>query len=299
MTTGRDLPSNAQVDRFDTKDERGRRFARIGARPRFDLCSRDGAISLWLADFPAYEGNFAWSDRLNIYMGLRGSGRMVRLSPAQRLNASFHPGRVGISVPQSGGEGRWDDLQFLGIGVRLSSIVAEDGRALGPDAFVPCASRLHDDALLTAVLTAMWREADAHGRISAFFEHGLMIAVNRLLLSEPNTLPCVRPLSQEQLRRVIERMEDAIAEDLSVAELAAIAGMSRHHFSRAFKVSTGFPPYEYLTRRRVERAKEMLAMPNSSITRIAYLVGFTSPSHFAAAFRRVTGHTPTAWRRQY
>lgn len=117
-----------------------------------------------------------------------------------------------------------------------------------------------------------------------------------MLSVKPARASGVRPLVGPLLTRVIDRMDQAMADELTVAELSVLAGVSRHHFSRAFKVATGYPPYEYLTHRRIERAKQHLFNRETSVLQVALMVGFANPSQFAAAFRRVTGLSPTAWR---
>jgi AraC family transcriptional regulator len=104
-------------------------------------------------------------------------------------------------------------------------------------------------------------------------------------------------LAPVQLRRVIEYIDAHLAEELSLAELAAIAGLSPNHFAQAFKATTGRPPHRYLTERRVQRARELLRDPRISIAEIAHAVGFSSQSHLTINFRRMTGMTPARFRR--
>jgi len=101
-----------------------------------------------------------------------------------------------------------------------------------------------------------------------------------------------------QERRVIEYIESNLNQPISLSELAAIARLSPFHFARAFKHSVGLPPHHYHRARRIERAKAMLAMPERSVTEVALSLGFSETSSFTAAFRKTTGHTPTAYRRQ-
>jgi AraC family transcriptional regulator len=73
--------------------------------------------------------------------------------------------------------------------------------------------------------------------------------------------------------------------------------LSPYHFSRAFKQSFGMPPHRYLTSRRIERAKSLLAERKLSVTEIGLDIGFSETSAFTSAFRKVTGETPTNYRR--
>jgi AraC family transcriptional regulator len=100
-----------------------------------------------------------------------------------------------------------------------------------------------------------------------------------------------------QQRRVMDFMEEHLAEDISLRALADLVRLSPYHFLRSFRRSFGAPPYRYWTDRRVERAKALLANPRTSITEIAFDVGFGATSAFSATFRRITGQTPTDYRR--
>ena len=80
-------------------------------------------------------------------------------------------------------------------------------------------------------------------------------------------------------------------------ELAAEVELSRFHFCKVFQQATGLSPHEYLVQLRIEYARQLLADPKLTITDIALAVGYATPSSFAASFRRVSGITPTAYRR--
>jgi AraC family transcriptional regulator len=100
-----------------------------------------------------------------------------------------------------------------------------------------------------------------------------------------------------QQRTVIEFIEDNLAENISLAKLAQLIQLSPYHFCRAFKQSFGVPPHRYHTRRRIERAKALLANPHASVTNIGMAIGFSETSSFTAAFRKASGMTPTDYRR--
>ena len=103
-------------------------------------------------------------------------------------------------------------------------------------------------------------------------------------------------LSPSAIRRVREYVEAHLGDSMDLATLAAVAGLSIHHFAREFKQSTGFTPHHYLTQKRVERAQEMLAHTALSLSEIAYAVGFSDQSHLARHFRQMLGVTPGQFR---
>lgn len=99
-------------------------------------------------------------------------------------------------------------------------------------------------------------------------------------------------LTKRQLRRVIEFVHDRLDEDISLAQLAGETGLSPFHFARLFKKSTGCTPHAYVTRCRVERARQLLLQSPASITHVALEVGFCDQSHLSRHFRRLLGLTP-------
>jgi AraC family transcriptional regulator len=102
-------------------------------------------------------------------------------------------------------------------------------------------------------------------------------------------------LSPSALRRLVDFVWENLGEALSLDDLAASAGLSPFHFARAFKRSTGETPHAFVTRCRVERAKDALRR-GEAIADTALACGFSSQSHFTAAFRRRVGATPGRFR---
>lgn len=133
--------------------------------------------------------------------------------------------------------------------------------------------------------------ADALGGLLA---HELLRVHGTVAPSKPANRGGLAPWQQ---RRVTDFMEEHVAEDLSLEVLANLVRLSPYHFVRSFKQSFGEPPHRYWTRRRIEHAKALLANPRASITEIAFDVGFGGTSAFSARFRRITGQTPTDYRR--
>jgi AraC family transcriptional regulator len=100
-----------------------------------------------------------------------------------------------------------------------------------------------------------------------------------------------------QQKRVVEFIEQHLAEAISLAALAELVDLSLYHFARAFTQSFGAPPHRYHMTRRMDRAKNLLQRPGLSVTQIGARIGFRETSSFTRAFRKLTGLTPTEYRR--
>src|SRR6266481_2929469 len=100
-----------------------------------------------------------------------------------------------------------------------------------------------------------------------------------------------------QQKRVAAYIEEHVADNIPLATLAELARLSPYHFSRSFKHSFGMPPHRYHASRRIERTKQLLANRELSVTTIALDIGFSDTSTFTAAFHRLTGQTPSRYRR--
>ncbi|MFD7534733.1 helix-turn-helix transcriptional regulator [Streptomyces sp. NPDC059819] len=99
-----------------------------------------------------------------------------------------------------------------------------------------------------------------------------------------------------RLRAAKDAMDRDWSSPLDLATLAAHAGYSPYHFVRAFHAAYGQTPMQYLSRRRVERAEDLLRTADLSITEICHVVGFSSLGSFSSLFKKQTGLTPTAYR---
>jgi AraC family transcriptional regulator len=104
-------------------------------------------------------------------------------------------------------------------------------------------------------------------------------------------------LDDGRLTRVIAYVEEHLAEDISVADLANVACLSIFHFTRAFAATMGVPPHRYVSQRRLESVKAMIASGRASLAEIAHSCRFSSQSSFTRVFPRATGLTPAEYRR--
>ena len=139
------------------------------------------------------------------------------------------------------------------------------------------------------------RAADIDSEAPLFIE-GLGLDSIDALLKLPPPPQAHGGLSTATMRRVREYVELHLGESINLAMLAAVAGLSVHHFAREFKHSAGITPHHYVTRKRVERAQEMLARTDLALSEIANATGFSDQSHLARHFRHMLGTTPREFR---
>jgi AraC family transcriptional regulator len=104
-------------------------------------------------------------------------------------------------------------------------------------------------------------------------------------------------LSGGQEKLVLDYIAANLHKELSLSELAGLVGLSRFHFGRSFRRTTGLAPYQFILSSRVERAKAILSGSETSMAEISASLGFGSQAQFSAAFRKLTGLTPSQFRR--
>jgi AraC family transcriptional regulator len=106
-------------------------------------------------------------------------------------------------------------------------------------------------------------------------------------------------LTAWKMRRVLDHIEANLAAPLRNKDLACLAGYSEFHFSVAFRNSVGVPPHEFLIRRRMERARQLMLSTDMALCEIAAECGLADQAHLSRLFRRVVGESPAAWRRAH
>lgn len=105
-------------------------------------------------------------------------------------------------------------------------------------------------------------------------------------------------LARWQMRRASELLHDNIHRRIRVSELARECGLSASHFARSYKISFGMSPHQWLTRHRIERAKELMTGTGNSLMEIAIQSGFNDQAGMTRTFRQIVGVAPGSWRRQ-
>ncbi|MGH7754654.1 MAG: helix-turn-helix domain-containing protein [Vulcanimicrobiaceae bacterium] len=151
------------------------------------------------------------------------------------------------------------------------------------------------DPLLEHVLWALKAELEFDAPLGRLYADSLGLALAAHLLRR---YTAVAPrtseggLSKGRLQRVLDYIHDNIAQDLSLAELAAVAELSPSHFKALFRRSAGVPVHQYVIRARVDHASDLLLRNRLPVSEVALLAGFANQSHLSRCMRRVVGTTP-------
>jgi AraC family transcriptional regulator len=161
----------------------------------------------------------------------------------------------------------------------------------------------HPDPITSRLLISASDAIEGSAALDALFRHQLNdLLATRLLAAHAGSPAAFQPtlggLAPNALRRAIERLHSDDDTDVSLSALASDAGLSRFHFCRAFKESTGLSPHAWLRQHRLEKAMKLLRDTDDSVASIAAAFGYSSQTAFAAAFRKLTDETPSDWRRR-
>ncbi len=217
-----------------------------------------------------------------------------------------HCGPGDLDIVPIGHPARWErngPTTMLGIHV-MPSLIASVASDMGLDLDrISVAPQLQiRDPRIEHICWALRAELvvpTPHGRLYAD-SLGLALAARLLQPYAPAIAPRPgRGLSKRQLAAVTDYIHDNLAGDLSLHELAAVAGLSASHFKTLFKESTNSAVHQYVVFQRVEFAVSLLAKNGCSLSEVAALAGFSDQSHMARCMRRVIGTTPMTVRRHH
>ena len=162
-----------------------------------------------------------------------------------------------------------------------------------------------DDPIICQALIAIQQEIESPGLNSkSYLDTLLMLLLNRFIRCASNlAAPLVRPkyakggLAHWRLKQAVQLLEGDSSKAPLLSEIAETINLHPTSFCRAFKQSTGMPPHRYLLVHRTNQAKKMMEDRSLTLTQIALDCGFSSSSQFSAAFKRIVGVPPRAFRR--
>ncbi|CAN7725272.1 AraC family transcriptional regulator [Bradyrhizobium sp. LjRoot220] len=269
---------------------------------RMALDDSGGAIAHWKHD-PLHDVVEPMTD--HVIMAYNGTmQRMERRTGRSVAIGTFRPGVI-IIIPE-GSSSRWDipkpvDVVQLYLPHNTLKRVADEVDGAAPTDLLERTA--HPDPITSRLLLSATDVLESNDTLDRLFRHQLIdLLTTRLLAAHtgaPTTFqPTMGGLSPKVLLRSIERLRSDSDADVSLAALASDAGLSRFHFCRAFKESTGLSPHAWLRQHRLEQAMNMLRDTDASVVSVAAALGYASQTAFAAAFRKLTGETPSDWRRR-
>jgi AraC family transcriptional regulator len=291
-----DLARRFRIDRPTTLLARKSSKARIGfSRMRSSRSMRGRSMAVSPEEAFAFHVPLSMPFFSNLWTaGRRREVPDWRLGDAQLIDLR-DKATVSLDVP-------FDSLRFYIPQTALDEMANEAGIRLVKGLSSPNfgARDLVMFGLAQALAGAMEQPGDGTALFSdcmalAFFAH-VVRAYGNVPAGGPNARGGLAPW---QLRRARDFINANLAGDPSISEVAKECGLSSSYFIRAFKETMGAPPYQWLTKQRVERAKELLQDPRRELADIAQLCGFVDQSHFTRVFSRSEGHTPGRWRRLY
>jgi AraC family transcriptional regulator len=233
-----------------------------------------------------------------------GAQRFERRTGKSVAIGTARPGVVSI-IP-AGSSSRWDipkPLNAVHLYLPQTTLirVASEADTIAPSDLIERSA--HPDPVTSRLLLSAADVIEGNAALDALFRQQLTdLLATRLLAAhagEPTTVrPTVGGLSPTALNRAIERLRSDSDADVSLEALASDVGLSRFHFCRAFKESTGVSPHVWLRQHRLEQAMNMLRDPDMSVVSVAVALGYASQTAFAAAFKKLTGESPSDWRRR-
>jgi AraC family transcriptional regulator len=226
---------------------------------------------------------------------LRGGARRHRYVTADGLKVDGPDLAGSVSFLAAGCERR---LELTEVEWRWAAV------AFDPDERATPASFAADcDRLILELSEKLERVEAADGGIDPLYGEAVQQALCAYLAKRfgqsPSPSSSKIDLPAWKLRLVHDHVAAHLGGPLSLRALAEVSGLSVRHFQRAYRATTGRTPLQYITARRVEEAKLMLAAGEMSVLAVSVQVGFGSPTHFARTFRASTGVSPSEYRRQH
>jgi AraC family transcriptional regulator len=271
-------------------------------RLRSSLKASWNSIAVEYSQFPSDEFDVCMPKHV-IGVALVPQERVTwRVDDGSSKTTSFQPGSVFLYSSREFVWSRWEQptecvhitlapnlLSQVATDCSLSSKVEIDYRVMFTDSTILHLAHLFKSEILNGGLAGKLYTESLANALTVHLLRNYSGSVVKPALQDG-------PLNALKLNQITDFIENQLAEDLTIADLAAVVHMSPFHFARAFKTATGQPPHRYITHRRMKRAKMLLAVTRLPVAEVAYRVGFSNQSHFTAQFRRSTGTTPKGYR---
>jgi AraC family transcriptional regulator len=268
----------------------------------FRVCSSSAERQWNGFDAFLYEATAGYSEqefvRHNVSMQIGRPLLVTSRCNGETLRRLQVPGDVKIVPP--GVPRVWEtEASTIKLSMYLSPVLllsTAEAMGVNPDR-VSIAPQLHvRDPRIEHIGWAVKSELETPEPLGRLYGDSLGVALaTHLLRSYSRSEARIGPkLARRHLARVFDYVRANLANDLSLSELAKVAGVSPSHFKTLFKQTVGTPVHQYVIRRRVEYATELLQRGNRPLADVALQAGFANQSHMARWMKRLTGVTPTS-----
>src|SRR6266404_1889210 len=235
-------------------------------------------------------------------MALRPGSFELGLRRSEMISLTYDAGEMSLVPRYFEKWFRTDDLHYMSVCISDAALTeAADGTS--GEVELRRADNLFDPRLRAFV------EAVNAERIAGFpsgrlfldsVEQALAVAlVNRFAVPHRSVLTHRGGLGSARLRRIKEFVDAKMEDELTLREMAQSVELSRAHFARMFRKSTGESPHQFVLRQRIERAMTMLRSDDARVVDVSVACGFKTQQHFARVFRHVCGVSPTDYRLEF
>jgi AraC family transcriptional regulator len=289
---------------MDEPTETASRFADLLKAPPNTSAAWD-AFSLFVVRATPAEATGAFADHaLGLY--LSGRHRIRRGMAGRPVEGWSDPGTLNLTPAKM--EATWRAsassraIVLLIPDAFLSRVISEHWEADPRNVEIIPQFLLHDP-VIQGVATHLALEVQSGSSPERLYAESACEFLAHHMIYSYSTLSAPPPrasggLPTRRLKRILDFIEENLAQPIALRQLSELAGISTRHFERAFRQAIGVPPHAYVVRKRVARAQNLLlGGPGLTIDEIAARAGFSSSSHLSSTFRRQTGYSPTAFRR--
>jgi len=242
------------------------------------------------------------SDRGFLVGVSQSAGHRRRILDGRRAEACGF-GQNAVYVRNFGDDYRADmqsPFDFLLLEISHAALAQASGGRRRFDGLTPAAGV--DDPVLAHLVGALAPALARPGEISALFVDHLALAIGIHLSDRYGgtahaTARAAQALAPAHEARAKEMLRSHLDGRISIAEVAEACQLSRSHFTRAFRLTTGLTPHDWLQAQRLARARELLRGSDLPLAEVATACGFADQSHFTRVFSRAEGAPPGHWRR--
>ncbi|WP_291869253.1 AraC family transcriptional regulator [Bradyrhizobium sp.] len=236
-----------------------------------------------------------------VYVALRGASELAFDWGCGRWCGAWHEGDISIAPPGVSTRIHVSDPHAFVALALPAPFVRVTMRELADDGFSDFGvlyTRTFRDQMIDRLMRELWSHADQGWRHSQLAADNLILSIMAALASKPARQTEARhALDDRRLGRVIAFVEEHLAANPTLSELASACALSPVHFARQFRRRMGLSPHQYVLDRRVARARALLAATGYPITDIAYETGFSNQSHMTAVFAARAVPPPARFRR--